>query len=83
MFDILFDILESDESLDKRHRLRKDHDDKEDDSSRENRERDNDNVSKLSDVDNALVSFANTTSNQENLLRLSVTYDSRCSNHIT
>jgi hypothetical protein len=84
-FDILFDILESDELLNKRHRLRSDHDDREDESSREDRERDNDNVFELSDVDNVLVSFANTISNQnqKNLLRQSVTYDSRCSNHIT
>jgi hypothetical protein len=84
-FDILIDILESDESLNKRYRLKKNHDDKENNNSWEDREWDNDNVFELSNVDNVLVFFTNTISNQnyKNLLRLSAIYDSRCSNHIT
>jgi hypothetical protein len=63
MFDILFDILKLDEFLDKRHRLKNDQNDKENDNSRKDREKKNDNIFELFDVDNAFVSFTNTTLN--------------------
>ena len=81
IFDILNDILESDESL-KRSSFRER--DRERDN--EDRDRENDNaVVELSAIENASIAFEKMiilTTASNNLLYLSVSYDFECFNHL-